>query len=100
MTTGTKLARPRFETPTEEYDRESQDHLIRTLELVIDALENPGPMRGNSLTITGIPGHGGGLRDGDVFQLDGVLNITRPNVAYAGTLKGTGACGDITVTVA
>lgn len=74
--------------------------LIRSIETFLRDHNNPGPIRGWSLNLPGLPDNGSGLRDGDVFDDEGTLKIVRGEWAYAPPLLGTGALGTVTVSTA
>lgn len=67
MTTRPANAPPVLPRAPVEYDTHYMDDLIRTLNLILQELRNPGPLRGTTLVLTGLPSSPTGLESGSLW---------------------------------
>jgi len=91
------LVPPRFAVPPVEYRKDYFSDMVRLLTTYIIQLQQPGAMRGTTLTLTDLPTNDVGLEQGSLFQVDGFVKVSllsSPHVAGSGS---TGSVGSVTV---
>ena len=87
---------PRLPTPPPQIDTAYLTDLVRTLESMIQQLQNP------QVNFQQIPSSGSSnvFLQGDMFIADGgVLKIAQPSDIFSGSVSATGAVGSVTVSV-
>ena len=87
---------PRLPSPPEEISVSYLSDLVRSLEVIINQLQNP------QLNFQSIPSSGTGnfFNVGDIYIGDGgFLRILEPNQALTGSLLATASVGTVTVSV-
>jgi hypothetical protein len=87
---------PRLPSPPEEISVSYLSDLVRSLEVIINQLQNP------QLNFQSIPSSGTGnfFDVGDIYIADGgFLRILEPNQALTGSLLATISVGAVTVSV-
>ena len=73
--TSRALGPPRLPTPPDEISRYYMEDLIRVLEIYIQQENNPGDMRGTTLTLTQLPTSPSGLETGALWNDAGTVKI-------------------------
>ena len=84
----------------EVYDRDSIEYLnalVRSIEDMRDALISTRFGRFSEINLADLQSHGGNLRDGDIFENNGILTIIRAGEAYAAPTSMTVSQGTIAV---
>jgi hypothetical protein len=66
---------PVLPVPPLEYDRNYMDQLNRILRFYFTSLQNPGPMRATTLTLTDLPTSATGLPAGSLWNDSGTIKI-------------------------
>lgn len=66
---------PVLPVPPLEYDRNFMDQLLRQLRWFFLQLNNPGPLRATTITLTDLPTTPDGLAPGSVWNDNGTLKI-------------------------
>lgn len=99
-----KVLNPILPLPSQEYDLNYMNKLVSVLMLYLRQNMEPGYVRGSTAALTALPGNGGGLRVGDIFDDGGTLKIVRSTIGgtidtFSGTTVGTGAVGEVTVAI-
>jgi hypothetical protein len=94
-----RLIFPRFENPPEDYNKRYFDNMVNMLNVLMNALRNPGVGRQTTMVFTDLPTNDSGLEPGALFQVNGVLYVSVANRSFAQGLSGTGRVGSVTVTV-
>ena len=99
-----KILNPILPLPQQEYDLNYMNKLVSILTMYMRQNMEPGYIRGSTAALTALPGNGGGLRVGDVFDDGGTLKIVRLAIdgtidTFSGTTVGTGAVGEVTVVI-
>ena len=99
-----KILNPVLPLPSQEYDLNYMNKLVSVLMLYLRQNMEPGYIRGSTAALTALPGNGGGLRVGDIFDDGGTLKIVRATIGgtidtFTGTTVGTGAVGEVTVVI-
>ena len=87
---------PRLPTPSNEVSVSYLVDLVRSLEVIINQLQNP------QLNFPSIPNSGTGntFSVGDIYIGDGrFLKILEPGQALSGSVSATGSVGTVTVSV-
>ena len=87
---------PRLPTPPDEISVSYLSDLVRSLEVIINQLQNP------QLNFQSIPnsGTGNSFNIGDIYVGDGgFLRILESNQALTGSLSATASVGTVTVSV-
>ena len=87
---------PRLPTPSDEVSVSYLVDLVRSLEVIINQLQNP------QLNFPSIPSSGTGntFSIGDIYIGDGgFLRILEPGQSLSGSVSATGSVGTVTVSV-
>ena len=63
-----KVPLPQFPLPPAEYDRIYFDELIRALTQIVTQIQNPGELRGTTITLTDLPTSPTGLETGALYN--------------------------------
>lgn len=66
---------PILPVPPVDYDQNWANQTIRTLNFYFTALQNPGPMRATTLTLTDLPTSSAGLATGSLWNDSGTVKI-------------------------
>ena len=69
------LVLPNFPNAPSEYDKQYQAEVVRAFSAFLQQVNNPGPWRATSLTITNLQTNATGLEDGTLFQVDGFVKV-------------------------
>jgi hypothetical protein len=85
--------------PTAQYSIAAQESLIRAIYNIQQNLQNPGELRGTTLTLTDLPTSDQGLEVGALYRMGSQLFITLANVASPPGIGSTGAVGTVTVAI-
>lgn len=93
-----RLIFPRFENPPAEYNKKYFDNMTNMLNVLMNALRNPGVGRQTTMTLTNLPTNDYGLEPGALFQVNGQVRISVANLSYAQGVSGTGRVGTVTIT--
>lgn len=90
---------PYFPTPPSQYDQRYLTEVVRAFSLFINQVNNPGPGRATTLTLTNLRTDDYGLENGALFQVDGFVKIALANKPHPSGVSATGAVGSVTVTI-
>ena len=94
-----KTPLPRFPAATAmTFNWQWAAQLVRALEQMTELLRNPGEGRFTTATYTELPSNDSGLEPGALFQLDGVVMVSRQRVAVPAGVSATGSVGSVTIT--
>lgn len=93
-----RLIFPQFQKPTEEYDKRYFDNMVNMLNVLMVALRNPGEGRQSTMVLTNLPTNDSGLEPGSLFNVNGVVHISVPYLAFVAGSAGTGRVGTVSVT--
>lgn len=92
------LVRPYFPIPPKGYSQEYFAEIIRAFSVFIQQVQNPGDARHTTLTLTNLQSMTDqGLEVGALFEVDGVVKITRSFNPHVGGVAGSGTVGTVTV---
>ena len=89
---------PTFPRPPDEYGPRYFQDLARSLEALVAAIRTPGEGRQTTIVLTNLPSSDVGLEVGSVFEIGGVLHISKANQPYIEGVSSTGRAGQVTVT--
>tara|TARA_Y100001972_G_scaffold118972_1_gene159705 strand:+ start:2222 stop:2452 length:231 start_codon:yes stop_codon:yes gene_type:complete len=70
-----KVPLPQFPLPPAEYDRIYFDELIRSLTQIVTQIQNPGELRGTTITLTDLPTSPTGLETGALYNDSGTVKV-------------------------
>ena len=70
-----KVPLPQFPLPPAEYDRIYFDELIRSLTQIVTQIQNPGELRGTTITLTDLPTSPTGLETGALYNDGGTVKV-------------------------
>ena len=84
------LARPYFPIPPAQYDQRYFSEVIRSFSVFLEQVQNPGDIRGTTLTLTDLQTDDYNLETGTLFQQDGFVKIALINKPH---VRGSGAVG-------
>lgn len=93
------LVQPFFPNAPAEYDQRYQAEVVRAFSILLNQLNNPGPWKATSLTLTNLQTDDFGLENGGVFQVGGFLKIALANSPHPRGQSASGAVGSVTVTI-
>ena len=71
----TNIQIPILPVPPVEYDQNWANQTMRLLNFYFTALQNPGPMRATTLTLTDLPTSSAGLATGSLWNDSGTVKI-------------------------
>ena len=71
----TNIQIPVLPIPPVQYDQNWANQLIRNLNAYFTALQNPGPMRGTTISLTDLPTSSAGLASGSLWNDSGTVKI-------------------------
>jgi hypothetical protein len=66
---------PILPVPPVQYDQNWANQVVRILNFYFTALQNPGPMRGTTITLTDLPTSSAGLASGSLWNDSGTVKI-------------------------
>jgi hypothetical protein len=90
---------PYFPVPPAEYSQQYFSEIIRAFSVYSQQVQNPGDARNTTLTLTNLQSMTDqGLEAGALFEVDGVVKITRSFNPHVGGVVGSGSVGTVTVT--
>jgi hypothetical protein len=94
-----RLTRPFFPVPPPQYMQNYFAELVRSFSVYLEQMQNPGDIRGTSLTLTNLQTDDVGLEIGALFQSGGFVKITLSNSPNLRSLVGIGQVGQVTVVI-
>lgn len=94
-----RLIFPQFQKAPSDYDSMYFNNMVNMLNVLMNALRNPGEGRQSTLVLTNLPSNDSGLEPGEIFVVDGVLHVPVPYRPYAAGVSATGRVGSATVTI-
>ena len=94
-----RLTRPFFPVPPQQYMQNYFAELVRSFSVYLEQMQNPGDIRGTTLTLTDLQTDNVGLETGALFQHDGFVKITQLDTASVRGSGGTGQVGQVTVVI-
>jgi len=93
-----KLVQPNFPVPPENYSSGYMAEVVRSFSIFLQQSINPGEGRATNFTMTALANNDSGLETGALFAQNGLVKITRLNVASPAGLAGTATLGSVSVT--
>jgi hypothetical protein len=76
------------------------DDLVRALSVFIQQQSVPGELRGTKVTFTRMPASEYGLEPGSLFEIDGIVRVSRLDFSVLDTgVSGAGESGEVTVSI-
>ena len=95
-----KVPPPFFPYPPPEYDQTYFSDVVRSFSLFVGQQRNPGEGRATKMTFTNLPsGDDTTLEVGALFEVEGVLKISKVNIPHCTGNSATSALGSVTVTI-
>jgi len=89
---------PTFPRPPEEYGPRYFQDLARSLEALVVAIRTPGEGRQSTIVLTNLQDNDVGLEAGTIFEVDGILRISKANQPYIKGVSATPYIGTVSVT--
>ena len=90
---------PFFPYPPQEYDQNYFSDIVRSFALYVEQQRNPGESRATKMTFTNLPsGNDTTLENGALFEVDGVIKISKVNRPHCTGNSATSGLGSVTVT--
>lgn len=89
---------PNFPVAPREYDIRYMNEIVRSFTVFLQQINNPGPWRASSMTLTGLKNNDVGLEIGALFQQEGFVKIVLANKPHPAGTSATGSLGSVTVT--
>ena len=94
------LPAPFFPYPPDSYDQNYFSDIVRSFSLYIEQQRNPGEARATKMTFTNLPsGNDTTLENGALFEVDGVVKISKVNRPHCASNSATSGLGSVTVTI-
>ena len=94
------LPAPFFPYPPDSYDQNYFSDIVRSFSLYIEQQRNPGEARATKMTFTNLPsGNDTTLENGALFEVDGVVKISKVNRPHCASNSATSGLGLVTVTI-
>ncbi len=94
------LPAPFFPYPPDSYDQNYFSDVVRSFALYIEQQRNPGESRATKMTFTNLPsGDDTTLENGALFEVDGVVKISKLNRPHCASNSATSGLGSVTVTI-
>ena len=91
---------PFFPYPPQEYDQNYFSDIVRSFALYVEQQRNPGESRATKMTFTNLPsGDDTTLENGALFEVDGVVKISKLNRPHCASNSATSGLGSVTVTI-
>tara|TARA_R110000796_G_C14392580_1_gene416613 strand:- start:55 stop:351 length:297 start_codon:yes stop_codon:yes gene_type:complete len=94
-----RLTRPFFPVPPQQYMQNYFAELVRSFSVYLEQMQNPGDIRGTTLTLTDLQTDNVGLETGALFQSGGFVKITLGNSPSLRGSSGTGQVGQVSVVI-
>ena len=94
------LPAPFFPYPPDSYDQNYFSDIVRSFALYIEQQRNPGESRATKMTFTNLPsGNDTNIENGALFEVDGVVKISKLNRPHCASNSATSGLGSVTVTI-
>jgi len=93
------LARPFFPIPPNEYRRDYMSAVVDAFSIYLQQVQNPGEMRGTKLVLTDLQSNDQGLEPGTLFEVEGVVHVSKTNMAYVAGNSAVAYVGTVTVAI-
>ena len=94
------LPAPFFPYPPDSYDQNYFSDVVRSFALYIEQQRNPGESRATKMTFTNLPsGDDTNIENGALFEVDGVVKISKLNRPHCASNSATSGLGSVTVTI-
>ena len=94
------LPAPFFPYPPDSYDQNYFSDVVRSFALYIEQQRNPGESRATKMTFTNLPsGNDTNIENGALFEVDGVVKISKLNRPHCASNSATSGLGSVTVTI-
>ena len=93
-----RLVFPQFQKAPLDYQPRYVDNLVNMLNVLMNALRNPGEGRQSTLVLTNLPSNDYGLEAGSLFNIQGAIRISVLYSPYVQGTVATGSTGSVTVT--
>ena len=94
------LPAPFFPYPPDSYDQNYFSDIVRSFALYIEQQRNPGESRATKMTFTNLPsGDDTTLENGALFEVDGVVKISKLNRPHCASNSAPSGLGSVTVTI-
>ena len=94
-----KVTLPQFPVAPATYDPMYMAEVVRAFSVFLQQMQNPGDMRGPTLTLTNLQYHDQSLETGALFEHGGYVKITQANIPHPAGTSGTGQVGSVSVTI-
>lgn len=89
---------PTFPRPPADYDQRYFQDLARSLEALVTAIRSAGEGRQTTIVLTNLTSNDSGLEPGTIFEVDGVLRVSKLNLPYVAGVSAIGRIGSVSVT--
>lgn len=93
-----RLIPPIFPRPSSTYSEGYMADLVRSLASLVTFIRAVGEGRQTTIVLTNLATNDVGLEKGTIFQVDGALRISVPNLPYVKGSSVNGSVGSVTVT--
>jgi peptidoglycan hydrolase-like protein with peptidoglycan-binding domain len=93
-----RIVFPTFPRPPSDYDQRYFQDIARALDALVVAVRTAGEGRQTTIVLTDLKTNDVGLESGTMFQVDGVLRVSMPNLPYVAGNFATGRVGTVSVT--
>ena len=94
------LPAPFFPYPPDSYDQNYFSDVVRSFALYIEQQRNPGESRATKMTFTNLPsGDDTNIENGALFEVDGVVKISKLDRPHCASNSATSGLGSVTVTI-
>ena len=94
-----KVTLPQFPVAPATYAPMDMAEVVRAFSVFLQQMQNPGDMRGTTLTLTNLQYHDQSLETGALFEHGGYVKITQANIPHPAGTSGTGQVGSVSVTI-
>tara|TARA_R110000796_G_scaffold252344_2_gene386176 strand:- start:742 stop:1038 length:297 start_codon:yes stop_codon:yes gene_type:complete len=91
--------KPYFPRAPDQYSSSYMAEVVRQFSVLLNQLQNPGDARNTQLTLTNIPTDDQGLETGAVYNFNGYLKITVPEVTSLRGVISSSTIGSVTVSI-
>ena len=95
-----RLVLPLFPNAPQQYDMRYMTEVVRSFSVFLEQYNNPGDMRGTTLTLTNLQQNDYNLEEGALFQQDGLLKIVVAYKPHPAGVSATSAVGSVSVSAA
>jgi len=93
-----RIVFPTFPRPPETYDQRYFQDLSRSLGALVVAIRTAGEGRQTTIVLTNLQSNDVGLETGTIFDVDGLLRVSKANLPYVAGVAAAGRVGSVTVT--